>query len=196
MKTVPQWRSLLQDECNMLYVLSCLCTDATLGLHLGIPVVGRQGKVMLRTPFCLSFFGGENLFRVQRKMCSSLSHLRVQYLILDLFLPVFLNKENSRSGGTCCNLLIYAQNKSFQLLQIAWSPTAPERGEEAACPCLLALGSYRPAGLRLCSSSPSPAPPVAGFVLCFPVSLLYFSPLNPQRCTWLSPASPWPREIH
>lgn len=46
----------------MQYVLLCLRTDATLGLRLGIPVVGHQGLGDAQDPFLLvHFFGGKSV---------------------------------------------------------------------------------------------------------------------------------------
>lgn len=67
----------LQEEYKILCVLLSLCTDATLGLQPGIPAVEQQGLGDAQDPFFLylSFFGEKDLFKVQRKTCTSLSHL-------------------------------------------------------------------------------------------------------------------------
>lgn len=62
--------------------------------------------------------------------------------------------------------------------------------------CLLAPGRYQAAGTWPCRSFPSPTPPAAVFVSRSPMSLLYFSPLDPGRYAWRSPARPWPRKSH
>lgn len=62
--------------------------------------------------------------------------------------------------------------------------------------CLLSPGRYQAVGLQFCICSPSPAPTAAVFVSHSPMSLLYFSPLDPGCYAWRSPARPWPRKSH
>jgi len=173
MKKFPQLQGLaqymLQGGYKMLCVLLGLCTDAALGLHLGIRLGKQQGVGEAQDPLQLSwsFSGEKDLSEVQRKMCSSVPRLWEEegsgfhFRSLSSF---FLRKETDPFRGSRCSQLV--------------------------------PGRYRPAARRLCSSSPSPAPPADGFVSLSPVSLLYFSPLHPRCCAWPSPASPWPRKIH
>lgn len=108
----------------------------------------------------------------------------------------FKKKKSSALEEVAATSFIYAQKEGYfsSSLPRAGRLTAPGLGEEVACWRLLALGRYRPAGLLLLSFPCSSCRRV-----CFSlsrVSLLYFSPLDPRRCAWPSPASPQPRKSH